>query len=582
MLADINGSLADLRSEAMASQRFCLRWNNHQSNLLSVFDQLLHDESFVDVTLAVEGQLLRAHKMVLSACSPYFQALFVGHPDKHPIVILKDVPYVDMRSLLDFMYRGEVSVDQDRLTAFLRVAESLRIKGLTEVNEDKCDLPSITSSLLGNQNTVPPPPPNLHRINQIGPHHHVSQKRFHHMSSHPLLGSALTAPKRKRGRPRKLSGSSDTPIGEASTGQDLQSCSSTDLVQGSPEMMEMKMGIDFQSETTGNNRSGSSTGNNVNSNNIGNSASAAANLAASSLSSSRKDEPTENGTETHESLTPRVKREPEPTPSTSAQASEETFARPHSRQGSESFKQDQLPNLPSDITFEICTSSSSSSSPPPIAAAPQTTTTTTMTMTTTTRSEDENVSESTTGAFIKSERVVSGVHFLDDREEERGELLLPKSESVDSEPEVRKQLLEYLIQNDGSVVCKWCGEVLPSRTRWYRHKYKLHVSTQVTQPAPLFKCHSCNAYFKSRKGYIGHLSARHSDNENDENREEPSNKKTRKTTDQIGKGPDWEQQREKEEKLVADIIDRVKRECEAQGETVTRRGYSRRSTVMNS
>ncbi|XP_035719304.1 modifier of mdg4-like isoform X2 [Vespa mandarinia] len=581
MLADINGNLADLRSEAMASQRFCLRWNNHQSNLLSVFDQLLHDESFVDVTLAVEGQLLRAHKMVLSACSPYFQALFVGHPDKHPIVILKDVPYVDMRSLLDFMYRGEVSVDQDRLTAFLRVAESLRIKGLTEVNEDKCDLPSITSSLLGNQNTIPPPPPNLHRINQIGPHHHVSQKRFHHMSNHPLLGSALTAPKRKRGRPRKLSGSSDTPIGEASTGQDLQSCSSTDLVQGSPEMMEMKMGIDFQSETTGNNRSGSSTSsNNVNSNNISNSASAAANLAASSLSSARKDEPTENGTETHESLTPRVKREPEPTPSTSAQASEETFARPHSRQGSESFKQDQLPILPSDITFEICTSSSSSSSPPPLAATPLTTTTTTMTMTTT-RSEEDNVSESTTGAYIKAERVVSGVHFLTDREEDRAELLLPKSESVDSEPEVRKQLLEYLIQNDGSVVCKWCGEVLPSRTRWYRHKYKLHVSTQVTQPAPLFKCHSCNAYFKSRKGYIGHLSARHSDNENDENREEPSNKKSRKTSD-IGKGPDWEQQREKEEKLVADIIDRVKRECEAQGETVTRRGYSRRSTVMNS
>ncbi|XP_017887044.1 protein tramtrack, alpha isoform isoform X2 [Ceratina calcarata] len=339
MLADINGNLADLRSEAMASQRFCLRWNNHQSNLLSVFDQLLHDESFVDVTLAVEGQLLRAHKMVLSACSPYFQALFVGHPDRHPIVILKDVPYVDMRSLLDFMYRGEVSVDQDRLTAFLRVAESLRIKGLTEVNEDKCDLPSITSSLLGNQNTVPPPPPNLHRINQIGPHHHVSQKRMHHMSSHPLLGSALSAPKRKRGRPRKLSGSSDTPIGEIS-GQELQSCSGADLVQGSPEMMEMKMSIDFQSESnTGNSGRSGSTGNansnNVSSNNVGNSAS-----TGTALSSSRKDEPTENGTDTPESLTPRVKREPEPTPSTSAQASDETFARPHSRQGSEGFKQE--------------------------------------------------------------------------------------------------------------------------------------------------------------------------------------------------------------------------------------------------
>lgn len=65
------------------------------------------------------------------------QSLFVGHPDRHPIVILKDVPYADMRSLLDFMYRGEVSVDQERLTAFLKVAESLRIKGLTEVNEER-------------------------------------------------------------------------------------------------------------------------------------------------------------------------------------------------------------------------------------------------------------------------------------------------------------------------------------------------------------------------------------------------------------------------------------------------------------
>ncbi|XP_036149771.1 protein tramtrack, beta isoform isoform X1 [Monomorium pharaonis] len=576
MLADINGNLADLRSEAMASQRFCLRWNNHQSNLLSVFDQLLHDESFVDVTLAVEGQLLRAHKMVLSACSPYFQALFVGHPDKHPIVILKDVPYVDMRSLLDFMYRGEVSVDQDRLTAFLRVAESLRIKGLTEVNEDKCDLPSITSSLLNsNQNAVAPPPPSLHRINQIGSHHHhhVAQKRFHHMSSHPLLGSALTAPKRKRGRPRKLSGSSDTPIGEVG-GQELQSCSGADLVQGSPEMMEMKMGLDFQSEVSGNGNV-RSAGASSNNNNSATAASNPAATASSGSSSARRDEPTENGTDTPEPPVTRVKREPEPTPSTSAQASDETFARPHSRQGSEGFKQDELPpQLPNDVTFEICNASSPSSPAAPASSASSSATH---------GGDDEGTGG--TSAFIKTERGVSGVHFLTDRtgEEDRTDLLLPKSEAGENEPEVRKQLLEYLIQNDGSVVCKWCGEVLPSRTRWYRHKYKLHVSTQVTQPAPLFKCHSCNTYFKSRKGYIGHLSSRHSDNENDENREEPpSNKKTRKSSTDIGKGPDWEQQREKEEKLVADIIDRVKRECEAQGEIVTRRGYSRRSTIMNS
>lgn len=53
-------------------QQFCLRWNNHQSTLISVFDTLLEKETLVDCTLAAEGKSLKAHKVVLSACSPYF------------------------------------------------------------------------------------------------------------------------------------------------------------------------------------------------------------------------------------------------------------------------------------------------------------------------------------------------------------------------------------------------------------------------------------------------------------------------------------------------------------------------------
>lgn len=140
--------------------------------------------------------------MVLSACSPYFQALFINHPEKHPIVILKDITFADMKSLLDFMYRGEVSVDQDRLTAFLRVAESLRIKGLTEVNDDKPEKSETPTP----QTQTPNQPPQLHRIQQP---YTQQQKVQGMMLTNPLLGSALTQPKRKRGRPRKLSGSSN-------------------------------------------------------------------------------------------------------------------------------------------------------------------------------------------------------------------------------------------------------------------------------------------------------------------------------------------------------------------------------------
>lgn len=53
-------------------QQFCLRWNNHQNTLISVFDSLLESGSLVDCALAAEGQCMNAHKVVLSACSPYF------------------------------------------------------------------------------------------------------------------------------------------------------------------------------------------------------------------------------------------------------------------------------------------------------------------------------------------------------------------------------------------------------------------------------------------------------------------------------------------------------------------------------
>merc|ERR1712061_560860 len=75
---------------------------------------------------------LQAHKMVLSACSPYFKALLEENPAKHPIIILKDVPFQHLTAILEFMYAGEVNVAQDQLPAFLKTAERLKVKGLAE------------------------------------------------------------------------------------------------------------------------------------------------------------------------------------------------------------------------------------------------------------------------------------------------------------------------------------------------------------------------------------------------------------------------------------------------------------------
>merc|ERR1712008_579540 len=70
---------------------------------------LRDEKSFTDVTLACDGQTCKAHKMVLSACSPYFKALLEENPAKHPIIILKDVPFQHLTAILEFMYAGEVN-----------------------------------------------------------------------------------------------------------------------------------------------------------------------------------------------------------------------------------------------------------------------------------------------------------------------------------------------------------------------------------------------------------------------------------------------------------------------------------------
>lgn len=95
-----------------------------------VFQGMLVNENMVDVTLACEGENMKAHKMVLAACSPYFQSLFSSNPCKHPIVILKDVRFLDLKAIIDFMYKGEVNVGQDQLSGLLKTAETLKGKSI--------------------------------------------------------------------------------------------------------------------------------------------------------------------------------------------------------------------------------------------------------------------------------------------------------------------------------------------------------------------------------------------------------------------------------------------------------------------
>lgn len=95
----------------MLPQQYCLRWRYHHSNLQTMFSQLLDREAFCDVTLACEGRTIKAHKIVLSACSTYFETILSQYEEKDPILIMKDVKYIDIKCLVEFMYKGEINVE---------------------------------------------------------------------------------------------------------------------------------------------------------------------------------------------------------------------------------------------------------------------------------------------------------------------------------------------------------------------------------------------------------------------------------------------------------------------------------------
>lgn len=117
------------------------------SNMLSLLGSFQQKDMLVDVTISCQGQNIKAHKVILSACSPYFQEIFMENPCQHPIIIINGMKFEDISAILNFMYKGEVNVSHDGLSSFLQAAEALKVKGLAEVCGEKKGTNSISQEV---------------------------------------------------------------------------------------------------------------------------------------------------------------------------------------------------------------------------------------------------------------------------------------------------------------------------------------------------------------------------------------------------------------------------------------------------
>ncbi|XP_026727330.1 broad-complex core protein isoforms 1/2/3/4/5-like [Trichoplusia ni] len=117
--------------------QFSLRWNNYVSHVTEAFNVLRFENDLVDVTLCCDGGKIKAHKMLLSACSSYFKQIFKENPCQHPVIIFRNFKFEDLNAIINFMYHGEVNIFQEQLESFLITAELLEVKGLTDNVEDE-------------------------------------------------------------------------------------------------------------------------------------------------------------------------------------------------------------------------------------------------------------------------------------------------------------------------------------------------------------------------------------------------------------------------------------------------------------
>ncbi|XP_050692057.1 protein tramtrack, beta isoform-like isoform X11 [Eriocheir sinensis] len=132
-----------------------LKWNNHKTTFFDILRVLREKANYTDATIAVEGKFYPVHKLVMSTCSEYFSEIFERTPCKSPVIVLKDVRSQDMDALLDYMYLGEVNVNQNDLASLLKTAECLRIKGLAVPDEDPTK--SKKQHLQDDRRESPPP-----------------------------------------------------------------------------------------------------------------------------------------------------------------------------------------------------------------------------------------------------------------------------------------------------------------------------------------------------------------------------------------------------------------------------------------
>lgn len=113
-------------------EKINIQVSSHFDNMRSMFEEFYNSKTLVDVVLVVEGKEYPAHRLVLSTGSNYFHRILTNLQDTEcmpVIVITEDISSKDIEYVIEFLYRGQVIINEEQIASFRRAADKLGIKG---------------------------------------------------------------------------------------------------------------------------------------------------------------------------------------------------------------------------------------------------------------------------------------------------------------------------------------------------------------------------------------------------------------------------------------------------------------------
>ena len=146
-------------------ETFNLDWNEYSDHLKHLMIKMMKTTEYADVTLMCDDFQFKAHKSILSACSPELDKIIKQTPEKDPVIYLRGVHSKEIEALIEFMYLGRTKINAKDLPELLAVAQDLKIRGIgdkeatktSHAPKDNCDWLSNEDIMIVEKNENVPP-----------------------------------------------------------------------------------------------------------------------------------------------------------------------------------------------------------------------------------------------------------------------------------------------------------------------------------------------------------------------------------------------------------------------------------------